>query len=93
MCGTGIATSTIVTGKVKTWIKENGYESEVRVIQGKLSDEIKRIDDYDIVISTTLVPNSIKDKVITGYNLISGVGVDKIYDEVKEKIEALLAEK
>lgn len=31
MCGSGIATSTVVMGKVKAWVAENGYIDKVQV--------------------------------------------------------------
>ena len=70
MCGTGIATSTVVTGKVKDWLEQNGLSDSVKLYQSKISEELSRIDDYDIVVSTTLVPDNIKDKVKEAYLLI-----------------------
>lgn len=87
MCGTGIATSTVVVGKVKTWLSENGFENKVKVYQSKISEELSRIDDYDIVISTTLVPDNIKDKVIDGVPLLTGINVQAMYDKLKIEIE------
>ena len=40
----------------------------------------------DIVVSTTLVPDSIKDKVINGVPLLTGVGADAVFAKVKEAI-------
>ncbi|CDO03521.1 PTS system galactitol-specific transporter subunit IIB [Oceanobacillus picturae] len=82
MCGTGIATSTVVTGKVREWLKEKGLENEVSLYQSKLTDELNRIDDYDVVVSTTLVPDNIKDKVIDGVPLLTGIGTEEMYEEV-----------
>lgn len=86
MCGTGIATSTVVTGKVKDWLKENGFEDKVQLYQSKISDEISRIDDYDVVISTTLTPENVKDKVIDGVPLLTGFGIEEMYEQVKVKL-------
>ncbi|MFS0673969.1 PTS sugar transporter subunit IIB [Ornithinibacillus sp. 179-J 7C1 HS] len=86
MCGTGIATSTVVTGKVKDWLKENGFEDKVQLYQSKISDEINRIDDYDVVISTTLTPDNVKDKVIDGVPLLTGFGIEDMYEQVKQKL-------
>lgn len=86
MCGTGIATSTVVTGKVKTWLSENGFENQVKLYQSKISEELSRIDDYDIVISTTLVPDNIKEKVIDGVPLLTGIGKDAMFEKVKQQI-------
>jgi PTS system galactitol-specific IIB component len=87
MCGTGIATSTVVVGKVSNWLKENQYEQKVKIFQSKISDELSRIDDYDIIISTTLVPDNIKEKVINGVPLLTGIGIDSMYSKLKEEIE------
>ncbi len=86
MCGTGVATSTIVTGKVKLWLKEKGLDKEVTLYQSKIADEIRRVDNYDVIISTTIVPNSIKDKVIMGIPLLTGMGVDDMFLEVEKRI-------
>ena len=88
MCGTGIATSTVVTGKVREWLKENNIEDKVTIYQSKVSDEVNRIDDYDVVVSTTLVPDNIKDKVIDGVPLLTGMGRDEMYAQILERINS-----
>lgn len=87
MCGTGVATSTIVTGKVKKWLKENNLENSVQLFQSKVADEMNKIDNYDVVISTTIVPDKIKDKVIMGIPLLTNMGVEAMWQEVAEKIK------
>lgn len=87
MCGTGIATSTVVKGKVEEWLKENNLSQEVKIYQSKVSDELNRIDEYDVILSTTLVPDNIKDKVIDGVPLLTGIGVDTMFDKVKAEIK------
>lgn len=86
MCGTGVATSTVLMGKIKDWLKENKLESEVSLHQSKISDELNRIDDYDAVISTTLVPDNIKEKVIDGVPLLTGVGTEEMYTRLKDQL-------
>ncbi|WP_438832114.1 PTS sugar transporter subunit IIB [Streptococcus pluranimalium] len=88
MCGSGIATSTVVMGKVRTWLEENGYDKEVTLYQSKVAEEVNHIDDYDIVISTTVVPDSVKDKVIMGLPLLTGVSAELLWEEVRKEIEA-----
>jgi PTS system galactitol-specific IIB component len=88
MCGTGVATSTVVTNKVKEWLKEKGLSDQVKLYQSKVADEVNRIDEYDIVVSTTVVPDSIKDKVIMGLPLLTGIGTTEMYDEIEQKIKA-----
>lgn len=86
MCGTGVATSTVVTSKVKEWLRSKGLSDDVKLYQSKVADEMNRIDDYDIIISTTVVPDSIKDKVIMGLPLLTGFGMDEMYAEIEKKI-------
>ncbi|GAA0443005.1 MAG: PTS sugar transporter subunit IIB [Bacillota bacterium] len=88
MCGTGIATSTVVTGKVKEWLKDNNLDDKVSLHQSKISDELGRIDDYDVIISTTLVPENVKEKVIDGVPLLTGMGIDEMYDKVLQKLNS-----
>jgi len=87
MCGTGVATSTVVMGKLKSWLDEQGLAQDVTLYQSKVAEEVNHIDDYDVVVSTTLVPESIKSKVINGVPLLTGIGADKVYDEIKQGIE------
>lgn len=85
VCGAGHATSTIAVAKVQEWLNQNKY-TDVKIYQSKLADELNKIDDYDAVISTTIVADSIKDKVINGVPLLTGVGVDQLYADLKERL-------
>lgn len=85
VCGAGHATSTIAVAKVQEWLNQNKY-TDVKIYQSKLADELNKIDDYNAVISTTIVADSIKDKVINGLPLLTGVGVDQLYADLKERL-------
>ncbi len=87
MCGSGIATSTVAKGKVKQWLKDNNLEDEVKIYQSKIAEEVNHIDDYDAVITTTTVPDSIKDKVIFGLPLLTNMGVDQMWEQLKKELE------
>lgn len=92
MCGTGVATSTIASEKVKTWLKEHNYDEKVNVTQGKISDEITKLEEYDIILSTTAVPERVEDKVIMASSLITGINVDQTYQHVQSRLDQILAE-
>ena len=89
VCGAGHATSTIAVAKVQEWLNSNGY-TEVKIYQSKLADELNKIDDYDAVISTTIVSESIKDKVINGLPLLTGLGVEQLYKDLKERLGKII---
>lgn len=88
VCGAGHATSTVVRTKVESWLASEGLKDKVTVKQSSVGAELKDIADgkYDIVLSTTQVPENIKDKVIMGINLLTGFGADQVYSKLKEEI-------
>ena len=90
MCGAGHATSTVVHSKIDDWLEQNNLSNDVEITQSAVSEQIENIQNgkYDIVVSTTIVPDSIKDKVINGVALLTGIGADKVFDQIKSEIEA-----
>lgn len=89
MCGAGHATSTVVRSKVDRWLDSEGLQGKVEIKQSAVSREVENIMQgaYDIVVSTTQVPEEIKDKVINGISLLTGVGSDKVFAEIKAELE------
>ena len=45
---------------------------------------MNHIDDYDAVVSTTAVPDNIKDKVIMGIPILTGMGKEKVFEELEK---------
>lgn len=89
MCATGIATSTVIRGKVESWLKDNGYNKKVKIYQSKIADEMGRLNDYDIVISSTFTTAKERKDIITAIPLITGVGADKVYEQLEEQLKEL----
>lgn len=69
--------------KINKWLEAENYTDQVKIYQSKIADELNKMDDYDAVVSTTIVPDSVKDKVINGLGLLTGIGADKIFEDVK----------
>ncbi len=86
MCGTGIATSTVVANRIKDYLNSKGLGNEVNISHASISDKINGLDDYDIILSTTVVPDKIKDKVISAVPLLTGVNDEEIYQEVENRV-------
>ena len=87
ICGAGHATSTIAVSKINKWLEAENYTDQVKIYQSKIADELNKMDDYDAVVSTTIVPDSVKDKVINGLGLLTGIGADKMFEDVKTRLE------
>ncbi|MCG8485173.1 MAG: PTS sugar transporter subunit IIB [Clostridia bacterium] len=83
-CGTGICTSTMATKKLMAGLERKGKENHVITVQCKVSELASKANDYDLIISTTQVPSGIKVPVVQGVAFLTGVGVDKVVDEIIE---------
>lgn len=86
VCGAGHATSTIAVAKLSKWLEEEALQDKVKIYQSKISDELNKVDEYDAVVSTTIVPDSIKDKVTNGLGLLTGIGTEAIYTDIKKRL-------
>lgn len=86
VCGSGIATSTVVEGKIRDFLDSKGVLDQVKMYKGNIAEQINHIDDYDAFVSTTVVPDDVKDKVISGLPVLTGVGADKVYDQILTKL-------
>ncbi|QBD76511.1 hypothetical protein EPA93_11020 [Ktedonosporobacter rubrisoli] len=81
-CGTGIATSTLAADKIKRLLKARGIE--VTTTSCKAAEVVSKISSYrpHAVISTTQISVKVPMKVFNGLPLLSGVGADKLADDV-----------
>lgn len=86
VCGAGHATSTIAVSKVNQWLNDEKLIDQVKIYQSKIADELNKIDQYDAVVSTTIVPDSIKAKVLNGLPLLTGVMLDSFFVELKKRL-------
>ena len=87
ICGAGHATSTIAVSKIEKWLSDNNLASDAKIYQSKIADELNKFDDYDVVVSTTVVPDSVKAKVINGVSLLTGVGREKVFEQIRKELE------
>jgi len=85
-CGTGICTSTMAAKKLMAALEKRGKENQVKTSQCKVAELASKANDYDLIISTTQVTGNLKVPVVQGVAFLTGVGVDKVVDEIIEKL-------
>lgn len=85
ICGTGVATSTVVMQKLKAFLREKGLDASLD--QSKVIDVLNKADQYDLIISTTTVPPSLTEKVINAVPLLTGIGKEKVYEEIEARLK------
>ncbi len=87
-CGTGIATSTLAADKLKRFMKARGID--VTTQSCKAAEIVSKIASYrpHAVVSTTQISAKVPVKVFNGLPLLSGVGADKLADDIAAHLKA-----
>jgi PTS system galactitol-specific IIB component len=86
VCGTAIATSTVVAQKVEEILKKHHIKAEIKKQLTSAAKVASR--DADLIISTTQVPD-VSVPVISGIPFITGMGIDKLEKEIVEKLQSI----
>jgi PTS system galactitol-specific IIB component len=84
VCGTGIATSTVVARKLEEKLSEKGFNVETR--QCKASEVESRLEGVDIIVTTTPVPKDLGVPVVHTLAFLTGIGEDEAVEEVIKKV-------
>ncbi|MCC3145685.1 PTS sugar transporter subunit IIB [Halanaerobium sp. Z-7514] len=86
-CGSGIATSTIIMDKLKNGLKKRGVEIELE--QCKISEAENYIEDLklDAVVLNGTVNSEYSVPAFSGLSFLTGVGEDKLLDEIEKEIK------
>jgi len=80
ICGTGVATSTVVATIIAEHCAANGMDVDVR--QGKVMDLLGGTPDVDLIVATTQVPDSVTVPVVAGLPFLTGIGKEAALDEI-----------
>lgn len=83
-CGTGIATSTAVNAAVTEEMKKRGLTFNAQ--QAKATEVLSLQDNVDFIVSTTPISASVTKPVIKGLAFLTGIGKDKILDEIEAEL-------
>ena len=84
ICGTGVATSTVVAAKVREHLVSHGIEASVD--QGKVMDLVGGKVQADLIVATTDVPASVTVPVVRALPLLTGVGQEAVLDEILQQL-------
>jgi len=79
-CGTGIATSTVATGKVKKLCEENNINFEIK--QCKISEVKSYEDEADVLVTTTISNKEYDFPVINAQSFLTGINEKKTLEEI-----------
>lgn len=86
-CGSGIATSTVIANRVKDICSNAGYDVEVS--QTKVVEVENKAYDYDLIVASTQIPDTVKTPHIRAIAYLTGVGKEKVDQEIIQKVKEL----
>lgn len=84
ICGTGVATSTVVATKVREHLDAAGIGAEV--FQGKVMDLVGGGAGADLIVSTTEVPAEVTIPVVRALPLLTGIGQEEVLDQIADAL-------
>lgn len=86
VCGSGGITSAVAESYVVEACKSRGIQVKTRRCAPMEVDS--NLDGMDIIVSTTVLKREFPIPLISGLPLITGIGKDKVIDEILEKINS-----
>lgn len=84
ICGTGIATSTVVAIKIREFCATRNIAVEVS--QGKVMDIVRGVEGYDLIVATTPIPSKIAIPVIQGLPFLTGINVEATLEKIAQAL-------
>ena len=85
-CGSGVATSQVVAGKVSQLLKKRGVEADVEAVDIKsLKTYLKTADAYIAVVKTD---DEFNIPVFNGVAFLTGMGQDEELEKLIELIQS-----
>ncbi|MFV0406195.1 MAG: PTS sugar transporter subunit IIB [Propioniciclava sp.] len=81
VCGTGVATSTVVVQKVRAFCESQGFS--VTINQAAVADLVQGDVNADFIVATTEVPSAVQVPVIPGLAFLTGLGVNEVEDKIR----------
>ena len=79
-CGTGGATSTIATNKIKTLCEENGIQADMT--QCAYGEIFQYVNDVDLIVTTQKVDASLGKPAIFALAYITGMGEQELNSQI-----------
>ncbi|MEE1312355.1 MAG: PTS sugar transporter subunit IIB [Lachnospiraceae bacterium] len=86
-CGSGVATSTVANQKISSFLNEKGYAGKYSIEQCQVSEVAEKSGNVDFCVATTVVSGNVKCPVLPGLPLLTGMGIDKLFDSIIKEME------
>lgn len=83
VCGTGVATSTVVRKRVDDVLEKNGYKGQYLITQGKVAEVSGQSGNYDLCISTVMFDKTLcKCPLVIGTQFLMGFNTEPLVEQI-----------
>ncbi|MDG3063095.1 PTS sugar transporter subunit IIB [Lacticaseibacillus casei] len=92
VCGSGTVTSSMVAGEIQDELSDDGYT--VKATEARPTEAKQLIDSgkFDLVVYTSPLPKADYGvPVINGTGLLTGIGEDEFWEELKKTVAGISA--
>lgn len=86
VCGTGIATSTVASEKIKEIANEEDVQLEIKQAKVTEAKSIIENNKIDFIVSTTQFNYEVDVPVINGMAFVSGVGKEELMEDIAARL-------
>ncbi|MDE3283882.1 PTS sugar transporter subunit IIB [Lacticaseibacillus parahuelsenbergensis] len=90
VCGSGTVTSSMVAGEIQDELSDDGYT--VKATEARPTEAKQLIDSgkFDLVVYTSPLPKADYGvPVINGTGLLTGIGEDEFWEELKKTVAGI----
>ncbi len=85
VCGSGIATSTVVASRLREEIHRRGVENVI-IKQGSISSLVGSVGNYDLLVTVTEFEFAGRVPMVKGLPILTGKDKDQVIDEILIKL-------
>ena len=83
VCGTGVATSTVVRKRVSDILDARGHKKDYSITQGKVAEVPGQSENYDLCISTVNIDKkNCKCPLIIGTQFLMGINTEPLIAQI-----------
>ena len=83
-CGSGIATSTMVSGQIQDMCKEHGVDIDIHSCT--IMDLPFEAEGADLIVTTSKYGREVGTRVISGMPLLTGIGREEALQEILDAL-------
>ena len=84
-CGSGIATSTVISMKLRELLEKNNIENQL--IQCSISEVDDHLKDADLLVLSTKPSITYDVPTVTAISLITGIGANETCNQILEYLK------